>query len=109
MQFGGRKTMVKNEVPFYMEAQFCNDCKKNLLKKYIDIIDPGHHCYLGGASGPYLESVSCCPEVNECYPFYYQEAMRHILEPNCHWWISNLLPPNKFIELNNSTEDYKIR
>lgn len=101
--------MVKNEVPFFMEIKFCCDCKKNLLKYYRDIVDPGHHRYFGGASGPYLESVKCCPEVNKCYPFFYQEAMRHISEPNCHWWISGLLSPNEFIELNNSTKDYKIR
>lgn len=97
VRYYGRKMMVKNEVPFFMVARYCNKCpKNNLLKYYVDIIDQGRYRFRGGASGSYLETIQCCPEVSNCYPFFYREAASNILDS--HFWFDDLLTPNEFIE-----------
>lgn len=98
MRSGGRKMMIKNEIPLIMCLTQCWNC--NNVQSYLDIIDPEHKKI---SPPPWQELAYCCKNIEKCYSHLYEKIQQN---SNIHSsWKELLLSPDEFIKANSQEED----
>lgn len=69
IQSGGRKMMIKNEIPLIVCLTYCwNNC--NNAQSYLDITDPEHKII---SPSPWKELLYCCKNIEKCYQHLYEK------------------------------------